>query len=174
MSTSTEISSRTARYKRLADYEQWAFDRVATSLESVGPGAGSDPAFVKACAISMHIELTRAEWLSRLTAQRDSGPLIDSPDSIFVKETDLRAVRDAHTRANAAWATYIGSLDAAELERVATYHSTSGESYSTPVEDILSHVSNHGSYHRGQIATLVRVAGGTPAVSDYIFFSRAH
>jgi uncharacterized damage-inducible protein DinB len=30
----------------------------------------------------------------------------------------------------------------------------------------------HSHYHRGQIATLVRQAGATPAVTDFIVFCR--
>ena len=34
--------------------------------------------------------------------------------------------------------------------------------------DILSHVLRHSHYHRGQIASAVREAGGTPAYTDFI------
>jgi uncharacterized damage-inducible protein DinB len=33
-------------------------------------------------------------------------------------------------------------------------------------------VALHGSYHRGQIALLVRAGGSTPAPTDYIAFIR--
>lgn len=166
-----EHTNRSARYIRLAAYEQWAFDKLTKSLESVGPGAGSDAAFVKACALAMHIELTRHEWLWRLTNQRQRGPLIEQPATIFVHEADLRDIRREHARSNDAWADYLSTLDEPELDRVATFRSTEGHQHETRVEDILTHLAHHGMYHRGQIATLVRVAGGKPAMSDFILFS---
>jgi uncharacterized damage-inducible protein DinB len=36
------------------------------------------------------------------------------------------------------------------------------------VEEILTHVVIHSAYHRGQIASDVRAAGGVPAYTDYI------
>jgi uncharacterized damage-inducible protein DinB len=36
------------------------------------------------------------------------------------------------------------------------------------VEDILTHVLLHSAYHRGQIASQTRAAGGTPAYTDFI------
>jgi uncharacterized damage-inducible protein DinB len=40
------------------------------------------------------------------------------------------------------------------------------------VEDILAQLFGHSSYHRGQIAMLVRAAGGEPAVTDLIYWCR--
>ena len=39
--------------------------------------------------------------------------------------------------------------------------------------DILSHVVLHASYHRGQIASAMREAGGTPAYTDFIHAVRS-
>ena len=40
------------------------------------------------------------------------------------------------------------------------------------IEDILAQLFGHSWYHRGQIALLVRAAGGEPAVTDLIYWSR--
>ena len=58
------------------------------------------------------------------------------------------------------------------LERGITYKNSAGEQYTSTLEDILTHVFMHGSYHRGQIASLIRAAGDTPSPTDYIFFTR--
>jgi len=36
------------------------------------------------------------------------------------------------------------------------------------VEDILTHVTIHSAYHRGQIASDLRAAGQAPAYTDFI------
>ncbi len=48
-----------------------------------------------------------------------------------------------------------------------------GEKWSSRADDILMHVVIHGAYHRGQIATLVRQSGETPAYTDYIHCTRS-
>ncbi len=40
------------------------------------------------------------------------------------------------------------------------------------VADVLTQLHGHSLYHRGQIASLVRAAGGEPAKTDFIFWSR--
>jgi uncharacterized damage-inducible protein DinB len=59
-----------------------------------------------------------------------------------------------------------------DLEAIAHYTNTKGDSYSNSVKDILFHVVNHSNYHRAQIASNMKESGIDPIVSDYIFFKR--
>ena len=80
---------------------------------------------------------------------------------------------DKITPENAAqFRKIVNGLTGDALERGITYKNSAGEQYTSTLEDILTHVFMHGSYHRGQIASLIRAAGDTPAPTDYIFFSR--
>ena len=54
-----------------------------------------------------------------------------------------------------------------------SYNNLAGESFTSELSDILIHLANHGSYHRGQIATLLRQNGYEPLPTDYILFTRA-
>ena len=58
------------------------------------------------------------------------------------------------------------------LSRGSTYRNSAGNQFTSTLEDILTHVTLHGSYHRGQVASLIRSAGDTPSPTDYIFFAR--
>lgn len=66
------------------------------------------------------------------------------------------------------WQNYFQLIDAKELERRVPYRNSKGEAFNSRVEDILTHVAMHGSYHRGQIAADMRAAGVTPAYTDFI------
>jgi len=60
------------------------------------------------------------------------------------------------------------------LQRVAlsdniSYQNTKGQAFNRSVQDILFHIINHSSYHRGQIASECKASGIPPLVSDYIF-----
>jgi uncharacterized damage-inducible protein DinB len=56
--------------------------------------------------------------------------------------------------------------------RMITYRNSAGEQFTSSLEDILTHVAMHGSYHRAQVAMLMRQSGETPTPTDYIAFAR--
>ena len=73
-----------------------------------------------------------------------------------------------------AWAIYARGLTEPALDRVLAYKATEGLDRALPVRDILTHVVNHSTYHRGQIARLIAECGVKPAVTDYIHFAYEH
>ncbi|MGB3075794.1 MAG: DinB family protein, partial [Chitinophagales bacterium] len=65
------------------------------------------------------------------------------------------------------------SYDKKQLNQEVSYKTLKGITGISPVYQILMHVSNHGTYHRGQLVTMLREAGKTeiPA-TDLIAFYR--
>ena len=63
-------------------------------------------------------------------------------------------------------------LDNVDLDKMIHYNNTKGEASVNSVRDILFHVINHSTYHRGQIATEFRQNGLDPLVTDYIYYKR--
>jgi uncharacterized damage-inducible protein DinB len=67
---------------------------------------------------------------------------------------------------------YIASLKPEDLTRELRYKTVAG----TPMEgqpwQTLQHLVNHGSYHRGQVATLLRQLGAKPNSTDLIGYYR--
>lgn len=62
-------------------------------------------------------------------------------------------------------------LDSADFEKIIAYKSFSGAKFEKKVSDILIHIVNHSTYHRGQIAQLMRKHGLEPVPSDYIHWA---
>lgn len=58
-----------------------------------------------------------------------------------------------------------------DLDRVVHYHNSEGISNSKKAEDIIYHIVNHGTYHRGQISTELKKQGVQPLGTDYIFYN---
>jgi uncharacterized damage-inducible protein DinB len=58
------------------------------------------------------------------------------------------------------------------LQDLFTYHNTKGVAFSNKFQDVLFHVINHSSYHRGQINAELRRAGVEPVITEYIFYKR--
>ena len=52
------------------------------------------------------------------------------------------------------------------------YTSSKGEPFKNSIQEIIFHVLNHSTYHRGQISAELRNSGIDPLISDYIFYKR--
>ena len=109
-------------------------------------------------------------WLDRLTAGQEK----------FVSKliSDLRAKNDLFSewkRTDQRWINYVKNLPkTTNFEQVIHYQSTSGRSFTTPLKDILVHMSHHSFYHRGQLALLLRLHGKTPLPpTDVIYSTRS-
>ncbi|PKA82065.1 putative damage-inducible protein DinB [Ulvibacter sp. MAR_2010_11] len=58
------------------------------------------------------------------------------------------------------------------LNDLIQYTNTKGETYQNTVHDILYHIINHSTYHRGQLMSELKQNGVMPVSTDYIFFKR--
>ncbi len=63
-------------------------------------------------------------------------------------------------------------VEAKDLSADVVYQNSKGESFSNQISDILFHLINHSTYHRGQVASIFRRHDIAPAVTDYIFYKR--
>ncbi len=63
-------------------------------------------------------------------------------------------------------------LDIYSLDATISYGNSKGHVFTNSVRDILFHLANHSTYHRGQIAADFRQHGLEPLVSDYIRYKR--
>ncbi len=63
-------------------------------------------------------------------------------------------------------------LDSMELETIISYQNSKGSSFENSVKDIVFHIANHFTHHKGQIIYLLRQNGVEPIVTDYIFYKR--
>lgn len=59
-----------------------------------------------------------------------------------------------------------------DVERMVSYANSVGQVFNNTVGDILFHIINHSTYHRAQIATLLRSAEVRPPSTDYIVYKR--
>lgn len=155
-----------ARFRRWFEYERDAHAKVLAALATVPADRRAGPEFRKAVSLLGHVVAARRIWLGRLgVAQPAVGPMFPDhadPDQIAA---DWAATADA-------WADHLAGLTDADLDRVFEYRSLDGGRFRNRVEDVLAQLYGHSWYHRGQIAVLVRAAGGEPAMTDLIYWCR--
>jgi uncharacterized damage-inducible protein DinB len=159
-------TNHTNRYRRWFDYEKDAHAKVLASFDAMPEDKRATPEYQKAVSLFAHMMLARRLWLYRF------GILEDGPREFFPQNVALDTVKAMAEEMHAAWSAYFERLDEAELARVFEYRSLEGPRFRNRIEDILTQLFGHSWYHRGQIALLLRQAGGEPAVTDFVFWSR--
>jgi len=65
---------------------------------------------------------------------------------------------------------FVGELSQADLDREMEYKTLKYGVYSNPLWQSMLHVVNHGTYHRGQVTTLLRQLGAQPILLDLMHF----
>jgi uncharacterized damage-inducible protein DinB len=85
---------------------------------------------------------------------------------------DIHALEDLATINKKNQALSLEIIDQYDFEQVITYKNSRGEQFSKLVRDILFHVVNHSTYHRGQIMADLREHNIEPVSSDYIFYAQ--
>jgi uncharacterized damage-inducible protein DinB len=63
-------------------------------------------------------------------------------------------------------------LEKEDFERQVKYVNSQGESFTNIVKEILFHVVNHSTYHRGQVMLQLRESVQDAISTDYIFYKR--
>jgi uncharacterized damage-inducible protein DinB len=72
--------------------------------------------------------------------------------------------------ANNLWIEFIEN--AVDFERELKYTNYVNDYYENKIGDIMAHLVNHGTYHRGQVAMLLREKGYEPVNTDFITYDR--
>ncbi len=162
-------------FRRLFEYEEACTRKVVDSLhaakahlESAGVAPEAAP-FIRAVEIFSHIQAARRVWLSRLGAA-------EWPDDGVFPSWSLQKAGTQAPLMDSLWLDYAKRLTLADLDRRVEYTATEGLARSAMLRDILTHVVNHSTYHRGQIARLVAecLGPGKAAVTDFIIFALEH
>jgi uncharacterized damage-inducible protein DinB len=156
--------------RTLINYTYWARDRVlaaadALSTEQFTQGVNSSFGSVRDTLV--HVLSAETAWLSRWKGEGLSGPL--TADAF----PDLASIKKAWSDEEGKMRSFFETVDEAKLQSVIHYKAFNGQPFSNPLFQMLQHVINHGSYHRGQVTTLLRQFGAPPPKGlDLIVFYR--
>ena len=144
----------------MIDYHYWARDRLLEALEPLTPDQYARDlgnSFKSIRETVTHIYAAEWAWYQRWQGESPTALL---PADRFA---DLAALRVAWTEHERKVRAYVDGLGDADVRRVLEYKLLSGQTGASPVWQMLQHVVNHASYHRGQITTLLRQLGLQPA-----------
>lgn len=144
--------------RKLHAHMAWADSRTLHSLVR----SQGEPASAR--AIYAHVLGAEHVWLARLRQQ--------TPNVAVWPDLDLAGCARLAEENAEEIGSFMGTLDAADLARQIPYTNSAGRPFRSTVADILIHLFMHGTYHRGQVALLLRSSGAVPEPTDYIAFVR--
>jgi uncharacterized damage-inducible protein DinB len=161
--------TRADEIRELFAYNGWANQRLleaasGLSADEVTRDLGSS--FPSVLATFAHLLSADWIWLRRWGGDSPAG----FPDSWDV--SSLAAVRSLWAGVEAERSALLATLDDAALDREVDYRNTAGRPYTSRMGEMLRHVVNHSTYHRGQVVTMLRQLGATPPATDLIVFHR--
>jgi len=120
----------------------------------------------RAAGLMAHLLTAQQVWLNRCLNQ----PF--TPDTLW-PSWPVETLQGIITKNSNNWLTYVDSLQSNDFEKFIRYKNTQGVSFETRLIDILTHVTNHGTHHRGQIGMLLKNEGMENLPStDYITYAR--
>ena len=144
--------------RRMWDHAAWADGLLLSALEAMQP----PPAL--AWREYSHVLGAESVWLDRLLSRKQRFPVWPE-----LSASEAAALTASLRR---EYADYLAALSSDSLDTRVAYVNSAGQSFETPVSDILLQVFLHGQYHRGKINLLLRQAGMPPTPTDYIAFAR--
>ena len=148
-------------------YNVWANEQV---LDAASRVAEAD--FIrdlKNSFASVRDTLTHIVWAEWIWLQRWKGV---SPTLVF-SPSDFPNVASLRERLHTVVverSAFLKDLPAERLLRPMEYRNIKGAVWSYPLWQQLYHVVNHSTYHRGQVATMLRQLGATPAATDLLVY----
>ena len=146
-------------------YNTWANTRV---LDTVSRCTGDQFTRVLGGSFpSLHLTLTHMLWSEWVWLERWRG---HSPKELFVVE-DFPAFADVVSRwreIQAGQRAVVQSLTAADLQRVIRYTNRAGEEWEYTLANMIYHLINHSTYHRGQVTNMLRMLNVTPVTTDFL------
>ena len=156
--------------RTLLDFHYWALNRALNAATGLTPeqftrDMGSSFRSVRDTLAHMY----SAEW-AWYQRWQGTSPTAHLP---FDQFPDVASLKDAWTAHEAKMRSFLESLSETGITTVVEYTTLNGAPGSSTLWQMLTHIVNHGSYHRGQLTTMLRQLGAEPAKSmDLIAFYR--
>ncbi|MBL0096615.1 MAG: DinB family protein [Bacteroidetes bacterium] len=155
---------------QLCNYNVWANDRICSYIKEAGDSIADQEmtsSFPTVRKTLYHLWDAQEIWYKRLQGESPNtwpshyfkGSLEESIDAIHQSSIDfVRFVEKLSEN---------GHLSSVEFKSI------DGTSFFNTIEEIVMHVMNHSTYHRGQLITMLRSAGFTAVGStDMIRYYR--
>lgn len=154
-------------FQTLYNYNRWANARVLEAAAKLNPEQYTRD--LSNSFHSIHDTLTHilgAEWIWLRRWLGESPKALLNPADF----PDLAALRAKWLDVEREQMAFVNGLTDAQLNASVSYLNTKGQTWTYPLWQMLQHLVNHSSYHRGQVTTMLRQLGAEPVSTDFLLF----
>lgn len=114
----------------------------------------------KMISLLNHILNAQQVWNSRIFIEDSFGVWQINPDEKLLEINQSN------------FENSVNILNERNLDEIIGYRNSKGDEFQNSIQEIFFHFINHSTYHRGQIAMLMKQAGLEPINTDYVFYKR--
>ncbi|WP_409252333.1 DinB family protein [Bacillus sp. SCS-153A] len=152
------------KISQLFHYHVWATDKLLAYIEKEVPDTFSvqiESVFPSIRETFQHQYEVDCLWYGRMNNSYQND--LEKPSSPGDYRLAFQSLHQAMNRFIA---------ESRDLTSMVSYRTSEGEEFKNRVEDLLQHLVNHGTYHRGNIGAMLRQQGSPGCSTDYIYFLR--
>lgn len=154
----------------LYDYHYWANARFLSACEALTPAQWEQPlshSWGSVHALLTHMLAAEILWLTRWKGE--SPTFLRQPEEF----PTLAEMRREWSRVESDLCAFLRACDETRLNADLQYKTTQGVSQVSPLGQLMLHVANHGTHHRGELAAMLTLLGVPHAEDDLLFYLRA-
>lgn len=151
----------------LYEYNHWADDRILAAASAL-----TEEQFIKDLSSSYCsmrdtlVHILSAEWIWLMRWKGISPKVMLNPADF--PNINVLKVKWAEVKKDQA--NFLNKVTDESLAKMITYVNTLGVEYNYSLGQMMQHVVNHSSYHRGQVTTMLRQLGAAAVPTDFLIF----
>jgi len=151
------------------EYQQWANGKIGEQIKTlptdviVKDFGGSFPSIRLTL---LHMLQADYRWLQRL----NGIPIVDIPS--YWEHADMNSMLSTWSNVQEQLVSRVKELVPGGNQNI-KFTTAKGDSYELPLADVIAHLVNHATHHRGQLVNMMRMAGVKPESTDYFLFAVA-
>lgn len=150
------------------DYNYWGHRKLWDSIMTV-----SEKDFVRHVDYSigsLHTQVVHIMWAEDVWYSRIHQ--LPRPDYTTAEYPTRALIRAKWDEVESNWRTYVGTMNADQLEQVFDVVRANGERHKRTVQDSIMHMINHGTDHRAQMLRIIHDFGGETFAQDIAYYLR--
>ncbi|WHY73943.1 DinB family protein [Fictibacillus enclensis] len=157
---------------KIMDYHHWANQKWFEHLKKLPEGILTQKitsVFPSLMDTLVHMLKTDFIWLLTISGkeyEETIGMLNEFNEKL--KGMSLTELEKQFDEITGKYVTFLNGIEDPQ-QTITIAHPKFGEA-KAPLQDLIGHVVNHGTYHRGNLTAMLRQMGEAGAPTDYIFY----
>jgi len=151
------------------DYTAWASRRLLDAAAALTPEQLQQDfhtADKSVLGTLVHVYAADRIWLARVRSQTLASFISDADYSLPHLQSDWPVIQEG-------WQQWLDALPEDAIATPIDYKDVKGNAYQNPPWQIVLHVVNHATHHRGQISGFIRTLGIRPPALDMTAYYRS-